>query len=33
VATVDNAAVAHLDDGRTVVVFRSHVATGRSILG
>lgn len=33
VATVHNAAAARLDDGRTVLVFRSHVATGRSILG
>jgi predicted GH43/DUF377 family glycosyl hydrolase len=33
VATVHNAAAARLDDGRTVLVFRSHTATGRSILG
>jgi len=33
VATVHNAAAARLDDGRTVLVFRSHVPTGRSILG
>lgn len=33
VATVHNAAAARLDDGRTVLVFRSHLATGRSILG
>jgi predicted GH43/DUF377 family glycosyl hydrolase len=33
VATVHNAAAARLDDGRTVLIFRSHVATGRSVLG
>lgn len=33
VATVHNAAAARLDDGRTVLIFRSHTATGRSILG
>ena len=33
VATVHNPAAARLDDGRTVLVFRSHLATGRSILG
>jgi len=33
VATVHNAAAARLDDGRTVLVFRSHLSTGRSILG
>lgn len=32
VATVHNAA-ARLDDGRTVLIFRSHLPTGRSILG
>ena len=33
VATVHNAAVARLDHGRAVLVLRSHVATGHSILG
>ena len=33
VATVHNAAAALLDDGRTVLVFRSHTPNGRSILG
>jgi predicted GH43/DUF377 family glycosyl hydrolase len=33
VATVHNPAAARLDDGRTVLVFRSHRANGRSILG
>jgi predicted GH43/DUF377 family glycosyl hydrolase len=33
VATVHNAAAARLDDGRIVVIFRSHTSTGRSVLG
>jgi predicted GH43/DUF377 family glycosyl hydrolase len=33
VATVHNPAAARLDDGRIVMVFRSHRANGRSLLG
>ena len=33
VATVHNAAATRLDDGRTVLLFRSHTANGRSIIG
>src|SRR5436190_9653930 len=33
VATVHNPAAARLDDGRVAMVFRSHLASGRSILG
>ena len=33
VATVHNPAAARLDDGSTVLIFRSHLANGRCILG